>query len=264
MKIIESPPNLENENNENFMKIMNVGRTPALQSLLYKISDKYMYWTEVKHRIPAGIDFSAKEIWAYIKFGREVNRKLSDIRDVKGRYFAYWIPDSLFRSISEIDKWSGSIISSDQPSLPSKEKYIISSLMDEAIASSQLEGAATEYVIAKELLKTGRKPIDKHEKMIVNNWIAMKYIRKNIHNELSVDFILELHSILTQETLPNPSDSGKLRNTDDIDIKYRGEVIHVPSKASELQDRMDSLIRFANNEDGKNWIHPVIKGWMLS
>jgi Fic family protein len=184
--------------------------------------------------------------------------------DKNNQPFTYWIPDCLHRGISEVDKWSGGQIITDQPySLPAKEKYIINSLMDEAIASSQLEGALTEYRIAKEMLRSGRKPKDKNEQMIFNNWNAMQFIRENSRKPFSIDKLYELHTILTQETLKSLNEAGKFREKDDVYVIYRDETVHVPPKADTLKERIDRLVEFANNDDEENWVHPVIKGAMI-
>lgn len=184
--------------------------------------------------------------------------------DKNNQCFTYWIPDCLHRGVSEVDKWSGGQIITDQPfGLPAKEKYIISSLMDEAIASSQLEGASTEHRVAKEMLRSGRKPKDKNEQMIFNNWNAMQFIRENVKTSLSMDKLSELHSILTQDTLDSPKDAGRFRERDDIFVTYRDEIVHVPPKAEVLNERMNKLVEFANSEDEEKWIHPVIKGAMI-
>ena len=247
-----------------FLKVLSLGREPELQSLIYKANDQYFYWTDIVHRIPANIEIKPEEIWAYLKLGRSANRKTTPIMDKNNQPFTYWIPDCLHRSISEVDKWSGGQIITDQPyGLPAKEKYIINSLMDESIASSQLEGASTEYRIAKEMLRSGRKPIDKNEQMIFNNWNAMQFIRENSRKPFSIDKLYELHSILTQETLKSPSEAGKLRETDDTHVIYKDEIVHVPPRVDTLKERIKRLIEFVNNDDEENWVHPVIKGAMI-
>lgn len=263
MSIIESPPKIDAIFNDagSFLRIMEACKEPEVQSLLRKANDQYFYWTDFVHRIPANVGIKAEEIWAYLKLGRSANRKNTPIMDKNNRFFTYWIPDCLHRGISEVDKWSGGQIITDQPfALPTKEKYIISSLMDEAIASSQLEGALTEYRIAKEMLRSGRKPQDKNEQMIFNNWNAMQFIRENIKKPLSLDNLLELHTILTQDTLESPSEAGKLREKDDIIVTYRAGTVHIPPPADTLKERINRLIEFANRDDEENWIHPVLKG----
>lgn len=266
MGMIQPPPKLGTILNDPrmFLRIMKVGQIPALQSLIHKANDRYFYWSDLIHRIPANIEIEAEEIWAYLKLGRDANRKSAPIVDKDNRPFTYWIPDCLHRSISEVDKWSGGQIITDEPfGFPAKEKYIINSLMDEAIASSQLEGASTEYRVAKEMLRSGRRPKDKNEQMIFNNWHAMQFIRDNTRKALSLDTILELQSILTQDTLESPREAGKFREKDDIFVTYRDEVVHVPPKADTLVGRMNRLIAFANTDDEENWVHPAIKGAMI-
>ena len=266
MSIIESPPKFDTifKDVESFSRIMKAGQTPDVQNFIRKANDRYFYWSDFVHRIPANMELKPEEIWAYLKLSRSANMRSTPIMDKNSQFFEYWIPDCLHRGISEVDKWSGGQIITDQPfGLPTKEKYIISSLMDEAIASSQLEGASTEYRIAKEMLRSGRKPKDKNEQMIFNNWNAMQYIRENSRKSFSLDRLYELHTILTQETLKLPSEAGRLRKTDDIYVAYREEVVHVPPKADTLDKRMNSLIEFANNDDEENWVHPVIKGAMI-
>ena len=55
------------------------------------------------------------------------------------------------------------------------DRYVIRSLMEEAITSSQLEGAATTHQVALDMLRTGRRPETRDERMIGNNFQAMKH-----------------------------------------------------------------------------------------
>jgi hypothetical protein len=47
-------------------------------------------------------------------------------------------------------------LESQMPSVDLKRKYLVNSLMEEAIASSQLEGAVTTRVVAKQMLRENR------------------------------------------------------------------------------------------------------------
>lgn len=266
MAIVDPTPNLNAvySDREKLANLIAVGRSAALQPLIERANDKYLYWSEIKYRIPAGVRVSPEEVWAYLKLVRSANRKPTPVTDKEGNAFTYWITDSLHREISYVDRWSGGLMTTDYPAgLPSKEQYIISSLMDEAIASSQLEGASTEYRVAKEMLRTGRKPENKHEQMIFNNWKAMQFIREHIGKPVSVDILCEIQSLLTQDTLDHPEEAGKLRERDDIVVNYRDEIVHEPPLAATLKSRMDKLCEVANQDEDERWIHPVIKGAML-
>ena len=61
--------------------------------------------------------------------------------------------------------------------LEGKDKYIISSLMEEAIATSQIEGAATTRKIAKEILRLNRKPTAERS-VVTGNTLARKRQRR--------------------------------------------------------------------------------------
>lgn len=266
MSIIEPVPDLTAlyGDPEKFFSLIKIARIPQLQPLIQKANEKYFYWDDIRHRMPAGVDISAEEVWAYLKLGRNMSQKASPFSDSRRKPFTYWIPDSLHRAISQVDKWSGSTLTTDLPGgLPSKERYIINSLMDEAIASSQLEGASTEYRVAKEMLQSGRKPKDKNEQMIFNNWQAMQFIRENTRTRLSPETLFEIQEILTRDTLKHPEEAGKLRQRDDIVVQYRGETVHEPPKAETLQSHMEALCKFANRDEDERWMHPVIKGAML-
>ena len=69
-----------------------------------------------------------------------------------------------------------------------RDRYIVSSLIQEAITSSQLEGAATTREVAKEMIRSGRTPRDKSERMILNNYRTMQEIIRLKDQPMSVPF----------------------------------------------------------------------------
>lgn len=236
---------------------------PEVQRAVRRANEHYLHWHRFRYqRIPAGV--THEELWAFLKFGRLANRKPLPLTDKNGQAFWYWLPDSLLRAMSKIDLWSGGNIVTDQGGvLPTKEPFIIRSLMEEAIASSQLEGAATTRQVAKEMLRTGRKPKDHSEQMILNNWETMQFIREHRKQPLTTSMLLEIHGMVTAGTLKDPTESGTLRSRDDIVVEYNGETVHVPPKAETLPGRIEALCNFANLNDEDNWIHPVIKGAII-
>src|SRR3989338_3686427 len=106
MAVIERTPNIIDIYNdkEKLSNVIAVGQSATLQPLIQRANDEYLYWTEVKYRIPAGVRVSPEEVWAYLKIARAGNRKVAPIVDKGGRPFTYWITDSLHREISHVDK----------------------------------------------------------------------------------------------------------------------------------------------------------------
>jgi len=76
--------------------------------------------------------------------------------------------------------------------------------MEEAITSSQLEGAVTTREVAKEMIRTGRKPRDTSEQMILNNYATMQRIRALKGSALSPEVIFQIHRLV----LDDPTGSG--------------------------------------------------------
>ena len=115
------------------------------------------------------------------------------------------------------------------------------------------------------MLRQKRKPRDKSETMILNNYHAMEYIKDISNESLTPELIYELHRILSNNTMDDPDTVGKLRVSDEI---YVGDgrdatIIHVPPKAKELQKRIESICNFANTAHSAEFLHPVIRAIIL-
>jgi Fic family protein len=147
-----------------------------------------------------------------------------------------------------------------------RDRYVINTLIDESITSSQLEGAATTRAVAKEMLRTGRPPRDKSERMILNNFLTMRRIRDLQHEPLTPERVFELHRRVTDGTLDKADAAGRFRRddenirvVDDID----GTEFHMPPAAAELPARLEAMCAFANGTAPDYFVHPVIRGIIL-
>ncbi len=148
-----------------------------------------------------------------------------------------------------------------------RRQYLVNSLMEEAIRSSQLEGANTTRRVAKELLRTGREPKDRSERMIANNYRALRWMREEMGDTLTPAAVLELHRIVTEGTLDDPSASGRLQRPDEdrvAVVDQDGSLLHSPPPAEQLPVRLVAMCAFANApDDDDQFIHPVIRGILL-
>jgi Fic family protein len=148
-----------------------------------------------------------------------------------------------------------------------RDRYLVSSLIEEAITSSQLEGAATTRDVAKAMLRSGRKPRDRSERMILNNYHALELVRALREEPFTPERILELHRTVTEDTLDNPAAAGRLRRGDEVvhvvDAAHVN-LLHEPPRAAELPDRLERLCDFANRADDEaSFVHPVIRAILL-
>ena len=102
--------------------------------------------------------------------------------------------------------------------------------MEEAIASSQMEGANTTRKVAKEMLRKQIKPKDKSQQMIYNNYNTIRFLSEQKGTNLTPELLLEIHKRITEKTLDNPDDEGSFRKDDNIYVVngITGEVAHDP------------------------------------
>jgi Fic family protein len=142
---------------------------------------------------------------------------------------------------------------------------VVNSLIEEAIASSQLEGAATTRRVAKEMIRSGRPPADRSEQMILNNFKTMQRIGKIKDLPLTKELVFEIQRTVTENTLDDSSESGSFRNDGNKVVvgDMYNEVFHTPPLAGQLEARMEAMCEFANDNSSKQFIHPVIRSIIL-
>ncbi|MDE0420493.1 MAG: Fic family protein [Gammaproteobacteria bacterium] len=228
----------------------------------------YLHWDQVRVR-PPPTGYTSREWWAAIKLRRISSRHELPFKDKSGVPFSFNDSGNLYRLLHEVDREASGRIEvarADVVNPDQRERYMMNSLIEEAIASSQLEGAVTTRRVAKEMLRSGRRPTDTSEQMIVNNYAGMEFLRANTREELSVPMLLELQRILTDGTLDDANAVGRFRNESDavhVVDRRDGRVVHTPPPADELESRMKRLVEFANAHDEDPFIHPVVKAILL-
>lgn len=227
----------------------------------------YYHWDDLRHRTPPE-DLSHEEWWAGVKLARSQLLREIPLLDEEGQPFRYGLPDPVLRLLHEVDQEAaGRIQLAEEVTNPAtRDRYVINSLIEESITSSQLEGAATTKDVARNMIRSGRKPVDRGEQMILNNFRAMRFIREHRDEPLSPELVFELHRIVTEETLADPGKAGTFREeTDDIIVEDGfGNVLHIPPAAGELPERLDRLCSFANEQSADEvFVHPVVRAVIL-
>jgi len=223
----------------------------------------YEHWDHLRHLTPPD-GLSPHDWWLAIKLARWSAARCLSLDDKAGRAFTVALTDSMYRKLHFLDKEAGGTIQIDRAvNDPTAQRYLLRSLMEEAMTSSQMEGAATTSQVAKEMLATGRPPSDRSERMIANNYSMMQSLRNFRNEPLTVAKLLEMHRILTHDTLEDPGEVGRFRTeADDIvvrDAHNPAVTLHVPPAAAELGARLDALCAFANASDNEAFLHPVVR-----
>jgi Fic family protein len=225
---------------------------------------RYMHWDDMRsHTPPEGL--THRQWWLSTSTARRAVSRPLPLVSVTGRQFRFSNIDSIQETVHRIDQQaSGRIVADDVvTNLRSSDRYLISSLAEEAITSSQLEGASTTRRVAKEMLATGRKPRDQSEQMIFNNFRAMMVAQDLADERLTPAEVLRLHRVLTEETLDS---CGRLQTDDDNRIAvfwHNNTLLHRPPPALELPQRLEEMCRFANGESPEGFTHPVVRAIIL-
>ena len=240
-----------------------------LASSLYRGNEKqYFHWNELRRRKPPS-DLSLEQWWFGIKIGRISQYRSLPFTDQQGRPFQYVHTDRIIEILHEIDMWGGARIGDTQgaPTEEQRDTFIFDSLIEEAISSSQLEGAATTSQEAKEMIRSGQQPRGRHERMIMNNYLAMKQVRELAQQEIGLQDLLDLHRQLTEDTLDNLDATGRFQTPQDKRVCIAEgnprRVLYQPPPAEVLPGRVKEMLKFAHQPLGHSFIHPVIQAILL-
>ena len=232
-------------------------------------SDRYLHWDELRRR-PAQQDLTHEEWWAAEKLRRGGSAQETPLRDGSHAPFRYSLPAPVQEFLHRIDLSAGGRVGMPaQITNPdTRDQYYVASLIEEAITSSQLEGASTIRQVAKEMIRSGRAPADRSERMILNNFRTMQAIRRHKDAPLSPDLLLEIQRSVTQGTLDDDTAAGRMRHPNEpIEVvdQRDGTVLHTPPPAGELPRRLNAMCAFANATGGnaKPFLHPVLRSIIL-
>jgi Fic family protein len=237
----------------------------------YGIADaqgRYLHWSQLKWRVPSK---NAHLIWLAVKFQRYNAKKGIGLTDKNGDEFHYCIHDSLepkLHKIVQLGAGKVAAIAGTQASDGIQENYLVSSLlMEEAITSAQLEGAATTRADAKKMLEEELVPNTSDERMILNNYMLLRLADRRKNEPLTRDLMLEFHRVATIGVSENDNIPGEFRVSNDIYIGNDDDPLYYPPDHEKLEDRLERICEFANDkhdgEDGSRFIPPVIKAITL-
>lgn len=254
---MEKPPLAEFETKDLIPLMVSLDMSGDLK----KIQDDYLYWTKVKYRTS---EKDKVKLWAAVKLQRNLRSKTIQFGAYK---FSYPNPttDFLQRTLHLFDLNIGGTLGSNIGIAETdKTKFMLSSIMEEAISSSQMEGANTTRKKAKEMIQKEQRPRTKSEQMIMNNYVTMQHIVQHKNEDLTPENLLEIHRLISAKTLEKSEDEGQFRTNDDVFVEdtLKGELIHQPPPKEELNTLIQDLCVFFN-ADGNDFIHPIVKGCII-
>ncbi|MBD8188914.1 Fic family protein [Pseudomonas viridiflava] len=232
---------------------------------------RYLHFDKMRFRIPAELDSTVA--WSVIKAAR--SRQLFEVLrlgepETIGKML---FTPAIQMAMSESDRHTTSAALEWMSSKIGEQKhiaYLLNDLVeDEAISSSQLEGAATTTKAAKDLLKRQRGPRTADEKMIFGNYRMMQCAWEAREQPLSADLIAHFHLVGVEGIDDDHYYPGVFRAQKDPVVVEDGDgnIVHTPPSAIGLEKRLSALSDWANTNHSdvinKNYLHPLIKAIVL-
>lgn len=262
-------PDLSKINSGKMMEVLGKNNSSEILDFVKNLDKtEYLFWDKIKYKEPSPKGISKEMLWKIVKFFR--SHEKTPIMDENGKYFLWSRLRYFEEFFHEIDMHTGGELFVEQSGVnkANKQKLITRGIMEEAIASSQLEGAATSRRAAKKMLREGRKPSNKSEQMILNNYLSMKGIEESYRDrEMSMDLIFELHAIITDKTLDEQGEKPRMRKLGEpvnVSDKMTGVIYHNGPDIDFVKKELEHMIKFANDDyENEIFIHPVIKAIML-
>ena len=251
----ELPPKIDRKT---LVNALLKGIDPNIMPVVDKVNADYEYWDKAKYKkLPEG--FTPQMLWTNVKASR-----LRSTIPVWNKYgINLCVTSQMQRLCHEFDMKFGSFWEVEGDSQSAEKKYYLSSsLMEEAIYSSKMEGASTTRIVAKDMLRKKKSPQNKSQQMIVNNYNTIQYIVEHREQPLTEELLLTIHRLMTEKTLDNPEDAGRFRTNDKVVVAdmLEGDIIYTPPSFQEIPEFVESLCIFFNNDNPRTFIHPIIRG----
>lgn len=262
---MELPPKIEKKA---IVNALVKGTNAEILPLIEKINDNYEYWEKVKY-IPLPQGYTPQMLWLNVKASR-----LKGMIVVWEKYgINLCLTSQMHRMCHDFDLKFGRFWEENSTSQKTdmmmttvdRDYYLSSSLMEEAIYSSKMEGASTTRLVAKEMLRKKKNPRDKSQQMIVNNYNTIQFIVQHKDDSLTEDSLLHIHRLMTEKTLDNKESAGHFRENDDVVVAdmTNGDIVYTPPTYRDIPEFVKTLCEFFNDSNSNVFIHPIIRGIII-
>lgn len=260
-------PDMSGVNIAKILEQYNTDRSLYSEAVYNACEPIYYYWDKVKHKIPPG-NLSKTEYWTLIKQVRKISSSHTPIKAETGDFFTWLRLGYTDEFLHKIDVQMGGKIFAEYKDIITpygKQRLLTKSIIEEAIASSQLEGAVTTTPIAKKILVENLPPKNRSERMIVNNYKTMQALQNDYKDkQLSREMLFELHALITKDTIDQDKVYRYRNDKDGITLNDQTKYIyHIPPKEEFMKLEMERLILYANDEDKGGFVHPIVKAIFL-
>lgn len=225
---------------------------------------KYRTLDEIKYRV--GEEIGSKAKW------EETQKKILNHRKTNavpiflktlGKKFWFYPADCINQKADELEKKGLQLHQKILSHASFKDEFLMDSMIEEAITSAIYEGANSTRAQAQELIASGDAPKSKDEWMLLNNFRAMGFIRENKDKEITLDFINQIHQLVSKNTLEgdDANYSGKFRDDTVFVRSSANEIKHEGIPYAQIADSLNEVIELTTKN--QRYFPKVIRGILL-
>ncbi|EJX3083102.1 Fic family protein [Salmonella enterica] len=222
---------------------------------------RYLPFDEFCRRTARGENVSIA--WTLTRRARDSAMQWINYRNEAGEQAGFVLTPGIMSVCELVDKHATRLALKELTTrLRGAGKELTALSLEEPITSSQLEGANTTTLVARNMLESGRAPRTEDEHMIAGNARLMAEIPELIQEPLTPDLIRRFHAVGMGGINDEKYRPGEFRDTDDVVIAdYDGNIIHQPPAAADLPERLQIVCDFVN--DTEHYVHPLVKACIL-
>ncbi|WP_330985324.1 MULTISPECIES: Fic family protein [Enterobacterales] len=223
---------------------------------------RYLPWDQFQYRVEKGDD--PVLAWGFTRRARNAAIQFIDYSNEQGQQAGLNTLPALSEICERVDKYAtGQALSRQRERIQGIGAALSQFQHEEAITSSQLEGANTTTRVALNMLRTGRKPRTESEQMIVGNARLMAEIVDHLDEPLTISLIRHFHAVGMGGIDDGKYTPGEFRLSDDIVIAdYDGNIVHQPPAAEYIADRLHQVCAWVNASEDQ-YVHPLIRASVL-
>lgn len=226
--------------------------------------EKYVAIDDIKHKLKS-LSIPQKD-WPDIKSQIERLRKIAAVPlfiNAIDKKFWYFPSDSINKKLHEVESRGNKIYDKIENHSPFKNEFLENVAIEESITSAIYEGANSTRAKARQLIVTQKSPTNTDEQMLVNKHEAMQWIKKNHNLGLSKSIVLNIHQIITKNTLEEKDSefSGKFRNSKIFVSSSTGAVLHEGIAHKKIEEGLNEVIGLVTAPS--RYLHHLIKGILL-
>jgi len=198
--------------------------------------------------LPAGLTLrETEELLAAV---RRLGALRSPFPDFEGRPYWYALTQEMLWNLRVIghECAQGSDLSRAIEDREGK-RFLVRSLVDEAIAVSRLDGASISHRSARELLQLDATPSSDDERVVVNTHRALNDLARYADQDVTPQLLIALYERVTSGTDHPPFDPGEMRRE--------------AATAMTRVEMLEALCAVANDSERVRSEHPAITALLL-